>query len=64
MEKRLGGIVGILVGGLICAWQIYEVNTGSSFTFWVIGFIPLPVIVLGGLFVLGGLVALVSSFFE
>lgn len=58
-ETRVGGLVAVVAGGLICAWQIYEVNNTNHFTLWVIGCIPLPVIVLGILLVLGGLLALV-----
>jgi len=60
-DTRKFGLVAIVIGGLICAWQMYEVNHTNHFTLWVIGFIPLPVIVLGILFVLGGLIALIKG---
>ena len=61
-QRRWGGVVTIVIGLLICAWQIYEVHSGEHFTFWMVGgFIPLPVILLGILAVLGGLVTLIRE---
>lgn len=57
-DNRWIGVVGIVLGILICAWQWYEVSAGSSLTVWVIFFIPVPIVALGGLFILGGLLML------
>jgi hypothetical protein len=60
-NNRLGIVLVIIVGGLICAWQIYEVSHTKHFTFWVVGCIPLPLILLGIVFLVGGLVGLVTG---
>jgi hypothetical protein len=60
--RRWGGVVAVVIGSLVCAWQIYEVNSSEHFTFWMVGgFIPLPVMLLGILVVLGGLIRLVRG---
>ncbi len=52
----------VLAGLGICAWQLYEVSTGDTFTVWIVGrFIPIPVIVLGALFVIGGLAGFLTD---
>ena len=57
-----GAAACLLAGFAICAWQIYEVSTGDHFTVWIVGrFIPLPVVVLGGLFVIGGLAGFLTD---
>jgi hypothetical protein len=61
-QTRWAGVAALVVGALICAWQLYEVKGGEHFTFWIVGgFIPLPVILLGILFLLGGLIALIQG---
>jgi hypothetical protein len=61
-EARWGGVAAIVVGLLICAWQMYEVHGGEHLTLWMVGgFIPLPVIVLGVLAILGGVIALIQG---
>jgi hypothetical protein len=60
-RARWTGLGMVVVGAGICAWQVYETRAGTSLTFWIIGFIPLPVIVLGILLVLGGLVAFIRG---
>jgi len=60
-ETRWFGLAAVIVGGVICAWQAYEVQGGEHFTLWMIGCIPLPVIALGILFILGGLIALIGG---
>jgi hypothetical protein len=54
-KNRITGVVNLILGGLICLWQFYELNSTNHFTFWIIGFIPLPVIVLGVILVVVGL---------
>ena len=60
-EARWAGIAAIFMGALICAWQMYEVDAGDGFTVWIVWMIPLPVIVLGILFVLAGIVMLATG---
>lgn len=55
------GLAGLFLGGLICAWQIYEVHHTDHLTIWVVWFLPIPVIVLGILLGLGGLAFLFLS---
>lgn len=62
MTDARWGAVGVIVAGLlICAWQMYEVQGGDHLTLWMIGLLPLPVIVLGVLAILGGVIALVQG---
>lgn len=52
----------ILMGVLICGWQLYELEHTDHLTLWMIGgFLPVPVIVFGGLAILAGLILLVRS---
>ena len=60
-EARVQGLAALVIGGLICAWQIYEVNHTKHLTLWVIGCVPLPVIALGILLVLVGLVGFLKG---
>jgi len=60
-ETRWGGVVAMVTGALICGWQLYEVSTGDHLTVWIIGFIPVPVILLGSAGVVGGLIALLKG---
>ena len=48
-------MISITIGSLICLWQLYELNSTNHFTFWIIGFVPLPVIALGLILVVAGL---------
>ena len=42
------------------AWQLYEVQKGEHFTVWVVGFFPLPVIVLGILFIITAMLSFLT----
>lgn len=58
-EARWSGLGMIIIGLGICAWQLYEVRYGDSFTVWIVWFIPLPVILFGILGLLSGVILLV-----
>ena len=60
-DNRLIAVLVIVVGALICAWQIYEVKHTKHLTFWIIGCLPLPIILLGIVLLVGGLIKLFSS---
>lgn len=60
-EARRAGLIAMIIGGLICIWQIFEFTKADSFTMWIIGCIPLPVIVIGIIFLLGGLTVLIRG---
>jgi hypothetical protein len=48
------GFASLILGVAFCAWQLYEVQIVDHFTVWMIGFIPIPVIVLGFILILTG----------
>jgi|KBSSwiStaDraftv2_1062776.scaffolds.fasta_scaffold374078_2 hypothetical protein len=60
-NNRLIAVLVIVVGALICAWQLYEVGHTKHLTFWIVGCIPLPIILLGIVLLLGGLLRLFSG---
>jgi hypothetical protein len=60
MKDRLPAVFGIVMGALICAWQVYEVKHKKHFTFWIVGCVPLPIVLLGIVLLLGGVIGIFS----
>lgn len=60
-EQLWLGVVSTVCGAAICAWQLYEVNQGDRLTVWVVGIIPVPVIVPGvAMLLIGGFLLVVA----
>lgn len=61
-KARWTGMIAMIIGGSLWAWQVHELNAGEHLTVWIIlGFIPVPLILLGAVFLLGGLIPLLSK---
>jgi hypothetical protein len=65
-DKFYTGLVMIAIGAIPATWQIYKwISDGSSYwIIWRIWFIPLPLIVIAGLLIVGGLWWIAAGIFN